>query len=191
MHRTFSSALRVLALASIAVAGCAVDRMEVASSTTAIAEAEAADAGAGVEVTQLPPIGAAASIEEWLAAGHYKSWACEDAPHAARPPSGHSPNRICSNALASGHGAGEYPIGSASVKELYDDEGTRIVGYAVARKVGAGGGEAWHWFERLEGAGVIANGLGTEGTPKRVCARCHARAGAATFGHDQVFTQVP
>lgn len=148
-----------------------------------------ADAAVNPEA-ELPPAATAQQMDAWLAAGHYRSWTCETDVHAARPPSGHSPNRICSNALASAHGDGEYPVGAASVKELYDDAGRNVIGYAVARKLGAGGGESWYWYERLDGVGVVAAGKGDDGTPKRVCVRCHARAGSSTFGHDAVFTQV-
>lgn len=141
------------------------------------------------EEAELPPVGDAAALAAWLEGGAYRSWSCEEDAHAPRPPSGHSPNRVCSNRLASQHGAGEYPVGAASVKELFDDAGENVVGYAVARKMAAGQGEAWFWFEQI-GSNVIANGLGDTGTPKTVCARCHARAGTTSFGHDMVFTQV-
>jgi hypothetical protein len=194
LHMTF--AWRLAFVFGLTCAGACAARpsaddveSEAQSASTDTPDSGCADAACS-DVSQLPPTGSAAVIDTWLAAGYYKTWACEAAPHTARPPSGHSPNRVCSNSKASAHQTGEYPVGAASVKELYDDSRTRIVGYAVATKVATGGGEIWYWYERLDANGVIANGLGTSGVPKTVCTRCHNRAGTSTFGHDMVFTQV-
>lgn len=132
---------------------------------------------------QTPPTGEA-NVESWLAQKMYNAWKCEPAPHAPRPPSPHGSDRICSNDLLSKHeGGGEYPVGAAAVKELYD--GSSIVGYAVYRKVGAGhGGESWYWYEKIRG-GLNADGTGGSGEPKDVCVSCHAGA-----PNDFVFTQV-
>ncbi len=145
-----------------------------------------------VGTAQLPPTGAEASYDAWLEKGEYKAWKCEPSPHDARSPSPHGKNRICSNAALAAHGAGEFPIGSAGVKELYDAAGTKIVGYATYRKVGTGKGEAWSWFEKTVTDGLIAKGPGTAGTPKSICVGCHAGTGsdAAHSGHDFVYTQV-
>jgi hypothetical protein len=119
---------------------------------------------------QVPPRGHA-DVMTWLEAGHYRTWSCEDAPHPARPGSGHGTNRICSNAaLASFAGAGPYPAGAAGVKEVFHDGGA-IRLYAVYRKVTAApGGDSWYWFEGSRDD-VIANGEG-DGT----CTGCHAGA---------------
>lgn len=126
----------------------------------------------GDDVTnpEVPPRGHA-DVMTWLEAGHYLSWRCEDAPHPARPGSPHGTNRICSNAaLASAPTAGLFPVGAASVKELFASDGS-IRLYAVALKVTAEpGGDSWYWFEGARGD-VIANGEG-DGT----CTGCHARA---------------
>lgn len=129
------------------------------------------------DVAQVPPTGRVA-LAAWLAEGHYLAWACEAQPHPARPPGAHGTNRICSNAALSGSAAGTYPIGSASVKEIYG--GGSISGFAVGRKVTAGTDAAsWYWYEAF-GTSVVADGVGAGG-----CAGCHA--GAA---RDNVFTQV-
>ncbi|MEQ1506200.1 MAG: hypothetical protein ABMB14_28465 [Myxococcota bacterium] len=142
---------------------------------------------------QTPPQGDAA-MTAWIAGGAYLAWACEADPHPPRSPSPHGPNRICSNDLMSNHGAGEYPVGSASVKELYDNTGANIVGYAVSLHPVAGTtGADWYWYETTDAAGLIADGLGDAGTPLTVCVGCHAGAGsdADHSGHDFVYTQVP
>lgn len=128
---------------------------------------------------QTPPMGGA-RIEPWLAQGLYKQWHCEGAPHPPRPPSPHGTDRICSNDLASAAaGGGEYPVGAASVKELYDGGG-RVFGYSVSRRISVGaGGQHWYWYERIGQGGV------NEGTGIGVCTGCHS--GAAK---DFVFTQV-
>ena len=63
---------------------------------------------------QNPPITGHTDIEQWLTAGVYKEWKCEAAVHANRSPSPHGKNRICSNALLSGHTTGEYPVGDVA-----------------------------------------------------------------------------
>jgi hypothetical protein len=138
---------------------------------------------------QLPPTGAA-ELEPWLASGQYRAWHCEPAPHAARPPSAHFVDRVCQNDIASAHGAGEYPVGAASVKELFDADGG-IKGYSVSRHVSSGtGGDNWYWFE-VTGGTVDADGNGNAGVPKASCAACHGLAGTpGYFGHDFVWTQV-
>ena len=142
-----------------------------------------------------------AAVTAWIEGGDYLDWTCEPAPHDPRSPSPHGPNRICSNDLLSAHGAGEYPVGSASVKELYDASSTNIVGYAVALHTTAGteGGD-WYWYEvvPLDSAaphgpnGVVADGTGESGTPMTICVSCHAGAGSDSghSGHDMVYTQV-
>jgi hypothetical protein len=90
---------------------------------------------------QTPPRGRAL-IEPWLAQGFYKSWRCEPASHPARPFGAHGQNRVCSNDLLSTAGAGEFPVGSASVKEVFS--GADIIGYAVSRHTSAGtSGNTW------------------------------------------------
>lgn len=141
--------------------------------------------------TQTPPTGTDTEISAWIAKGDYKSWKCESAVHDARSPSPHGKNRICSNDRLSAAGAGEFPTGSAAVKEIYDEAGTSVVGYATYLKTKAGHGESWYWFEKVPD-GVVANGLGDTGTPKTVCVGCHSAAGSDGnhAGHDFVYTQV-
>ncbi len=148
----------------------------------------ARDAGSAPGDDQTPPTGDAAAIRAWLDAKAYTRWTCEASPHPARPGSAHSANRICANTLAAAHGAGEFPAGAAMVKELYDSGG-KVTGYATSLKTRPGAGEAWYWYEVL-GTSVVANGLGDTGSPKTLCAACHAGAGAGTTGHDFVYTQV-
>jgi hypothetical protein len=142
---------------------------------------------------QTPPTGTDADIVAWLTKGDYKAWTCEPTPHPARLPSVHTVmNRICSNTLVSQHGTGEYPVGSANVKEIYDTAGTTIVGYALYRKMAAGGADSWYLYEKTKNDGIVANGLGTGGAPKTICVGCHNGAGsdANHSGHDFVYTQV-
>ena len=95
----------------------------------------------------------------------------------ARPNGAHGRNRVCSNALASGHGAGDYPVGAASIKEIYSND--KIAIYAAAVKVKAGAAaNTWYWYE-----GSI------EGVGNPSCAGCHAQA-TMYGGHDFVYVQV-
>ncbi len=146
----------------------------------------------GNGTADLPATGATAEVRAWLAKGDYKTgtWKCEPAPHAARSPSPHGMNRICSNATLSAHGEGEFPVGSAAVKELFGDDG-KIIGHAIYRKVAPGGGASFYWWEDMNGT-EAANGMGDTGTAKSICVGCHAGAGSDAMhsGHDQVYTQV-
>ena len=149
-----------------------------------------ADRGAAApDEKQLPPTGEAA-LDAWLARGLHRAWHCEPAMHAARAPSPHGMNRICSNDLLSGwSGAGPFPVFAASVKELGDESGA-LRGYAVSRHAAAGaGGETWYWFEKDRGA-LFADGLGDAGAPRAICVSCHQGAGPPRTGHDFVYTQV-
>ncbi|MFN0248410.1 MAG: hypothetical protein ACKV2T_16075 [Kofleriaceae bacterium] len=136
---------------------------------------ELSDAPAGT--TELPPQGDAA-VRAWISTGHYLGWACEPAPHAARPPGAHGMNRVCSNALLSGSSTGEFPVGAASVKELHNSSG--ITGYAVAIKVAAGTARtSWYWYEVI-GTNVVVDSAGAS-----LCTGCHDDA-----PRDFVFTRV-
>lgn len=156
---------------------------------------------------QTPPTTGGTAVEAWIKDGSYKSWKCEPAVHASRSPSPHGMNRICSNDLTAAFtGAGERPLGSAGVKELYDATGKEIVGVAVYVKTKAtsDGGSSWYWYERVplasaaphDAKGVVADGLGASGPAKDICVGCHAGAGSdaahtPTPGAlDQVYTQV-
>ena len=131
---------------------------------------------------QTPPRGQAL-VEPWIAQGFYLAWRCEPAPHPARPFGAHGDNRVCSNELLSAAGPGEFPVGSASVKEIYS--GSSIVGYSLSHHTVAGtSGNTWYWYERI-GAGAP-----TEGQGNGTCVGCHRLAGNQRAGHDYVYTQV-
>lgn len=136
---------------------------------------------------ETPATGDAATVKAWLESKAYTKWACEPAPHPGRAGTGHSANRICSNGLLSRHGAGEYPVGAASVKELYaTPQSAAPYGHAVMVHAQAGGCDTWFYFEQVNG-NVVADGVGVDG-----CAGCHEGAGtdATHTGHDCVYTQV-
>jgi hypothetical protein len=190
-----ASSTRALIFGSIAVLGACSS-----SSTDTTADAGGTSTGTtSLPVgAQTPPATNGTDVEAWLTAGSYKTWHCEAAPHAARSPSPHGTNRICSNDLTSGFsGTGERPVGSASVKELYDGTGKTIVGYAVYLKTKAAsdGGNTWYWYERVPQS-VLADGFGDTTAPKQVCVSCHGAAGSdaahtpSPGSGDQVYTQV-
>jgi hypothetical protein len=179
---SFTLRLGLGAIAIFAIAACGSNDEGVASSAAELTS------DAGADETQVPPTSSSEAIDAWLAAGHYKRWACSPV-RPARPPGGTAPNRICSNAVLSAHGDGEYPIGSTNVRELYDAAGTKIIGMAMTTKVAAGGGDAWYWFEHRD-TGLVANGRGSSSTATRKCVGCHERANPDLFGHDLVFNQI-
>jgi hypothetical protein len=165
--------------------------------------------GAGGSASSVPPMGTAA-VEAWLTAGSYRQWRCEPAVHAARAPSPHGFNRICSNdaIAANAGGTAAWPQGAAAVKELHADAAsTTPIGYAVYLKTASdsAGGANWYWYERVplndpaphDSAGVVADGLGNAGPAMQICVGCHAGAGSDAAhtptpgGRDQVYTPVP
>ncbi len=182
------------------------------SSSSSNTTGSGGSSGAATADPQLPPTSGYQAIEAWLAKDLYKQWHCEAAPHAARSPSPHGMNRICNNAKVTAQpaGPGEYPVGAASVKELYDDAGKNVIGYAVAVHVSAGKDTSnWYWAERNPvlgapakngSAGLVADGVGpTEGVSgptDKICTGCHTGAGSdaahtTTDSHDFVYTHVP
>lgn len=119
--------------------------------------------GEALDDPQLPPRGDAA-IGPWLEAGYYLDWACEPERHGAGPRGAHRDNRICTNAVLAAAEGGPFPVGSVSVKELYD--GSSIRGFAVGRKLD----EGWYWYER-DGSTLYADSTGAG-----LCADCHEDA---------------
>lgn len=137
---------------------------------------------------QTPPTSSKAAIDAWLDEGLYKQWKCQDAAHTSDPASGHPEKaRICSNDKLSAHGAGEYPVGAANVKEIFDANNTRI-GTTLYVKTKSGGGESFVWYGKGD---LEAFGPGSDNLVKATCVDCHSEAGSSTtFGHDFVYTQV-
>lgn len=144
---------------------------------------------------QTPPQGSDAVISAWISAASYKGagWKCEPAVHAARSPSPHGMNKICNNTKLTMTAAAPYGFGIASVKELYDANGTTLAGIAIGLKLydGASDGSKWYWYEKMAGS-VVYNGPGKKDNTD-VCSGCHAGAGsdAGHSGKDFVYTQVP
>lgn len=131
----------------------------------------------------IPPVGKAADLEQWLMKGSYKNWACEASKHPNRVPSPHGDNRICSNPMLSASDSGTFPVGAASVKELYS--GDSINGYAVGVKIKAGEGkDTWYWYERL-GSAIEGDGIAAP-----VCEGCHSHAADDGKGRDRTFTRI-
>ncbi|HEY0708415.1 MAG TPA: hypothetical protein VGG33_16530 [Polyangia bacterium] len=170
--------------------GCAGDATTLDSGGAADAGADAGsggEAGGGGNDPQLPPLGQAA-LEPWLAAGHYLAWRCEDRIFPMRLNGAHGRHRICSNALVIEtpvRAGTAYPVGAASVKELFDTM-DRPNGFAVGVKIAPGLGDAtWYWYERigrLATLSPVADGIGV-----RACGpQCHAAA-----PHDNVFLRAP
>lgn len=142
---------------------------------------------AASDPTQTPPT---TGVDAWLAKGYYQSWRCQPAPHAAFKPSPHGTARVCSNAKVSGHGAGEYPVGAASVVEVFDDAGMVVIGHAVDVHTAAGSSApSWYFYAR-DASGVVADGAGDAPDVGTKCEACHSQAGIGYVGHDFVFTQV-
>jgi hypothetical protein len=139
--------------------------------------------------SETPATGSSQLVADWLASGAYRKWRCEPEAHEARSPSPHGKNRVCNNRKIAEHGAGEFPVGSASVKEVFDDLGA-LHSYAIELKTSAGASQAWIWYMQ-KGTNVLVNARGNQ--PEAAdCNACHLAAGSdkAHSGHDFVYTIV-
>ena len=145
--------------------------------------------GAG-GASQTPPQGEA-NVKARLAAGDYKSWACQPAETPAVAPSPHSYNRICSNDIIA-TGSPPFAVGAAAVKELYSDsaaDGGVLFGYAVYVKTAphtaanGGSGANWYWYEDNPTLDLPAAWSRTWAWQflairSTVCVSCHSLAGS-------------
>jgi hypothetical protein len=78
-------------------------------------------------------------------------------------------------------GAAEHPIGAATVKEMYEKDGTTLRGWAAMVKTPTG----WYWYENIgtgegDGESPIAAATGVD-----LCADCH------DSGVDNILTKFP
>jgi hypothetical protein len=128
----------------------------------------------------------ATMLNMYLQAGSYKTWGAEAAIHPAGGPHPTNvrsfANPILEAAMRQG-GVTKFPIGSATVKELYS--GSNVLnGWAVSVKTANDGRASdWYWYEVLNvapNAAPVANGNGISG-----CAGCHSA------GTDYVRTRFP
>lgn len=153
---------------------------------------------------EVPPRGHAA-IAPWLNFGSYRMWSCQRAPHPAPIPSAHAYTRVCLNAQwINTLPSQPFPVGAASVKELYDASLRTITGFAVMLKVGPGNTPAdWYWYQRVPAGsmnpmlpvpitpeGIVADGVADRpGNERTICASCHSTAGeVGRTGHHFGFT---
>jgi hypothetical protein len=173
----------------LSIVACSTFTAPLGCSSSSGAGPAVGPAGSSAGSPQEPPTDSAADVEAWLAKGYYQNWHCEKTSSAGTGISPHGAHRICSNdVLSAFSGSGEYPVGSANVKELYDTVGGKIVGHAIEFHVTAGtSGSDWFWYEVLDGSSPIANATGVP-----LCVGCHSSAGANSMppGHDFVFSQV-
>jgi hypothetical protein len=177
--------MRFALVLSLLVAGCSSAETVDESGAAALAT-EPADGGA--DDSQAPATLTTAGIEQWLDAKHYESWPCTPIRVSRPPATSTRPMKICSNHLLSTAGPGEYPIGSVDVRIFYDNTHTNIVGRGLSMKTKAGGGEAFYWYEKINGS--LNSSAQGDAAQARPCVQCHEKAKPSLFGHDFVFNQV-
>jgi hypothetical protein len=134
------------------------------------------DAPPGVD-PEIPPTTSPSDLATWLDGGYYKEWTCEPAPHPEQSISNHGYNRTCNNAIlhaVAGDSSQTLPLHSASVKELYMDDGVTLDGMAVSLKIGTNGADGWFWYQA--GGMPPKNEFGTGSTAVGDCINCHAMA---------------
>jgi hypothetical protein len=187
MFRTARTTATLLALLAACSNGTEVSPSAPRDAATSVQSAPIADS---VGDSETPATGSAALVAAWIARGDYRRWTCEPVGHDARFPSPHGRNRICNNRKVVEHGAGEYPTGAASVKEVFDDLG-KLTGHLISAKLGPGRASAWMWYMEVDNV-VVLNGRGDTPAPATKCVACHEGAGsdAEHSGHDFVYTQL-
>jgi hypothetical protein len=126
----------------------------------------------------------------FLKEGRYKSFAHESAVHTSRGPHAKLgwPVRVFVDPKMEASlesGAASHPVGAAIVKEMYDEAGSELAGWAVMVKTGSDSdnGKGWFWYETLntnDSAAHVATGNGISG-----CFGCHS------VGSDYVLTHFP
>ena len=132
-----------------------------------------------------------AALFRFLKDGGYDEFpAKESAVHASRGPHAKFgwPVRVFLDAKMQGSlkaGNASHPAGAAIVKEMYNEKGDRLMGWAVMVKTGSDsdGGKGWFWYETTntrDAADVVAAGNGVPG-----CFGCHST------GADFVLTSFP
>jgi hypothetical protein len=95
----------------------------------------------------VPPV-VDAELQAWLAAGSYTGFLPESGPHDSEGPHGGTVRTFLNRQLAGSLDdcAESHPVGSAAVKELFDDG--VLDGWAVMVKTQPGpGADAWYWYE--------------------------------------------
>ena len=111
----------------------------------------------------------------WLQAGNYMGFTAESDKHASTGPHGENVrtflNPILFDALSSG--STNFPVGSASVKELWGN-GSKLVGWAVFVKTQAdsASGNGFYWYEiynTTDPSKPVADGNGVG-----LCTGCHS-----------------
>ena len=143
-----------------------------------------------------PPVTGQADIEQWFSEGHYQSWVCEPASHAADSPSPHGRVRLCANPIIHPDSPGEHPLNSAMVIEIRDNSGA-LVGHGAQVHTSPGTrGLNWYWYMQVpldnmtphDATGLAADGWGYDGPAADVCTACHIMAGTTGHeGHDFVW----
>lgn len=123
-----------------------------------VAACGASDSGGNASATAVPvgndgttgDFSTAASTGAFLFAGSYTMWRVEPAIHDSAGPHGGGVRSYYNDKYADAWNADSFPmpVGSMSVKELYD--GMEIDGWAAAIKTSEGSGkDTWTWYEVL------------------------------------------
>jgi hypothetical protein len=124
------------------------------------------------EAHDRPPVEAGALLA-WLRADGYRQWPKESAPHRSMGAHRTLVITYLNPALDGSLRAGSksHPVGSASVKELLDEQGRRA-GWAVSMKTAADSqeGKGWDWFE-LSDSNAGSAAASSRGLP--ACVGCH------------------
>ncbi len=123
----------------------------------------------------------------------YESFAArESALHPSRGPhvTFGSPVRVFMNdeiVASLNSGSSSHPAGSSIIKEMYEDDGETLMGWAVMVKTQAesDGGNGWFWYEVTSTTDPTALGGGQAGNGIPLCTSCHGS------GRDFVLTKYP
>jgi hypothetical protein len=122
----------------------------------------------GVDPSQIPPTDGA--LEGWLERKEYMGWPAESGAHGSTGPHFGAVRTWVNDALLASLESGNevHPVGAASIKELYGNDGQEALGHSVMVKVVEGpGGDTWFWQETYQGR-TYASSVGAG-----ICTGCH------------------
>jgi hypothetical protein len=91
-----------------------------------------------------------AGITAFVREGRYKDWVAEPTVHETRAPHGSKVRVFFNDTVVQSLRAGNatHPVGSVLVKELFEDDGKTLRGYALDVKITEGAGkDTWIFYE--------------------------------------------
>lgn len=176
-HRVGTLLITCLCIGTLTGVGCTDD-----DDDPSVPDSGMVQPDAGMNDIDAPPADGdtvpsnAAALFPFLQARAYDQFAVESGIHASSGPHGGNVRTFINDALADSLAAGneQHPAGAATIKELYQSDGSTLNGWAVMVKTDAdsAGGQGWYWYEifsTTDSANPVVDGNGVG-----LCTSCHS-----------------